>query len=70
MVCKRCGSNNIAIQSVPINKKRGCLSTFLHILLLFVPIIGWIVLFSLIRGRRSKVVSMAVCQNCGRQWAV
>ena len=70
MFCRRCNSHMVQIQSVPITKKRGCLTTLLYILLLGVPIIGWIALFCLIRGRRSKVITMAVCQNCGRQWRV
>ena len=70
MVCPKCHSENVNVQQVSEMKKRGCLSTLLIIILLFVPIIGWIADFMLIRGRKSKTVGYAVCQNCGHRWKV
>lgn len=65
MQCKKCGSNNVNVQAVSETNKRGCLTTLLMIILLFVPIIGWLVLFFLLRGRKSKTKTMMVCQDCG-----
>ena len=33
-------------------------------------VIGWIALFMLLRGRKSKTASYAVCQDCGCRWKV
>lgn len=65
MLCQKCGSSNVQTQAVAENKKRGCLSTLLYVFLLCVPVIGWIALFMLIRGNKSKTQVYAVCQNCG-----
>lgn len=65
MVCKKCGSNNVNVQAVNEVKRRGCLTTIVYLILLFIPILGWIVLFSLLRGRKSKTNSWIVCQDCG-----
>ena len=70
MTCPRCGGNRIQIQAVSELKKRGCFSVLLYIILLFVPVIGWIALFMLLRGRKSKTASYAVCQDCGCRWTV
>lgn len=68
MVCKRCGGTHIITTPVAEMDKRGCLSTLLKIILLFIPIIGWIALFSLIRGRKTKTRLVSVCQDCGYKW--
>lgn len=70
MVCSKCGSQNVANQVVTENKKRGCLTVLIYIVLLCIPIIGWIALFCLIRGKKSKTVTYAVCQNCGKRWKI
>ena len=70
MVCPKCGSENVQVQAVAETKKRGCFTVLLYIFLLFIPIIGWIALFMLLRGKKSKTVSYALCQNCGNRWKV
>ncbi|MBQ7128581.1 MAG: hypothetical protein IJO19_01155 [Clostridia bacterium] len=65
MICPKCGSNNVNFQVVGETKKRGCLTTLLYIVLLIIPVIGWIALFKLIRGKKSKTNSYMVCQDCG-----
>ncbi len=67
MVCSRCGSQNVMVTAVAEQRPRGCLLTLFYIFLLLIPIIGWIALFMLIRGRRSHTVSYAVCQTCGKR---
>ncbi|MEE1155327.1 MAG: hypothetical protein UH241_09240 [Acutalibacteraceae bacterium] len=68
MSCPKCQSNNISYQAVSENKKRGCLSILLYVALLCVPVIGWIALFKLLQGKKSKTITYAVCQNCGNRW--
>ena len=70
MICPKCGSENIQVQALAETKKRGCFTVLLYIFLLFIPIIGWIALFMLLRGKKSKTVSYALCQNCGNRWKV
>ncbi|MGN1111810.1 MAG: hypothetical protein ACI4RP_01270 [Acutalibacteraceae bacterium] len=65
MVCPNCGSKNMQVQAVAEMKKRGCLTILLYIILILIPVIGWIGLFCLLRGRKSKTVTYAVCQDCG-----
>jgi hypothetical protein len=67
LICKRCGSSNVFVTPVAEQRPRGCLLTLLYIILLCIPIVGWIALFFLIRGRRSKTVTYAVCQSCGER---
>jgi transcription elongation factor Elf1 len=68
MVCPKCKSENVSIQTVAETQKRGCLTVLLYIILLCIPVIGWIALFMLLRGKKSKTVSYAVCQSCGHKW--
>lgn len=68
MKCRKCGSENVQVQAVAETKKRGCLSVLLYIILLCIPVIGWIALFMLLRGRKSKTKNYHVCQNCGKRW--
>ena len=70
MKCPKCGSENVQVQAVAEMQKRGCLTTLLYIVLLFIPIIGWIALFCLLRGKKSKTRNYAICQNCGYRWSV
>ena len=68
MICPKCNSDNVNVQVVSEVKKRGFFKILIYIILLCVPIIGWIALFMLIKGRKSKTVSYAVCQSCGKRW--
>ena len=70
VVCPKCGSTNVSIQAVAEQKKRGCLTVLLYIILLFLPVVGWIALFMLLRGKKSKTVTYVVCQNCGAKFKV
>ena len=57
------------IQAVSELQKRGCLTVLFYIFLLFVPVLGWVALFMLIRGKKSKTNNYAVCQKCGYRTA-
>ena len=70
LTCPRCGSHNVNLSAVAEQQKRGCLSVLLIIILLFIPIIGWIAIFMLLRGRKSETVTYAICQSCGNRWEV
>lgn len=66
MICSKCGEE-MQIQVVSEIKKRGCLTVLLYIILLCIPILGWIALFMLLRGRKSHTTSYKVCQKCGHR---
>ena len=68
MDCPACRSANVQVQAVAETKKRGCFSVLLIIILLFIPVFGWIALFMLLRGKKSKTNVYAICQNCGKKW--
>ena len=68
MICPQCGSDRVQVQLVSEIRKRGCLSVLLYLILLCIPVIGWIALFMLLRGRKSRTVAYGVCQNCGWRW--
>lgn len=70
MLCPKCQSQNVTIQAVAEQKKRGCFTVLLYIILFCIPVLGWIALFCLLRGKKSKTVSYAVCQDCGNKWKV
>ena len=77
MICPKCGSANVNFQAVADTrtKKKGCaywlfvgwwLELFLW-LFLTVPML----LFKLFGGKgkvKTKIRTMAVCQNCGNRW--
>jgi DNA-directed RNA polymerase subunit RPC12/RpoP len=63
--CPKCGSTNIGVQVVSETKKRDCLTVLFMLILLFIPILGWIVLFILLTGQSSKTQKYAICHNCG-----
>lgn len=64
MTCPKCG-NQMQIQAVSEVKRRGFFTVLLYLILLLIPVIGWIILISLLRGQKSKMKTLAVCQTCG-----
>lgn len=69
MICPKCGSNNITVQAVAEQKKRGCLSVFLWILLAICTC-GLVLFIPLLTRKGSKTRTYAVCQDCGCRWLV
>ena len=65
MQCKKCGSNNVNVQAVNEQKRRGGVTVLLYLVLICIPVIGWIFLVLLIRGKKAKTTSWMVCQDCG-----
>ena len=64
MTCPKCG-NQMQIQAVSEVKRRGLFTALLYLFLILIPVIGWIILISLMRGQKSQVKMLAVCQTCG-----
>lgn len=64
MTCPKCG-NQMQIQAVSEVKRRGIFTVLLYMILICIPVIGWIILISLLRGQKSQVKMFAVCQTCG-----
>lgn len=70
MICPRCSGTNVQVQAVSEYKSRGCLTVLLYLILLFLPVVGWVALFFLIKGRQSKTVNYGVCQDCGYRFKI
>lgn len=69
--CPRCGSTNVSVQKVSEMKKRGCLSILLLILLALTIVgIPIVIIWVILRGRKTVTKTYAVCQTCGHSWTV
>lgn len=67
MTCNKCGSTMEA-HTVSETKRRGCLTILTYIVLLCIPIIGWIALFKLLSGsNKLKASTYFVCPSCGKR---
>ena len=64
MTCPKCG-NQMQIQAVSEVRRRGFFTVLLYLFLILIPVIGWIILISLMRGQKSQTKMLAVCQTCG-----
>ena len=65
MVCKKCGAE-MEMTTVSQTKHRNPLVILIYIVLLFIPIIGWIALFKILGGsKKLKATTFAVCPKCG-----
>lgn len=70
LICSRCGEEEkINLQAVAEQKKRGFISIMMW-LLLAVCTLGAIIWIPLIRGKKSKTITYAICQKCGNRWKV
>ena len=64
MTCPKCRSQ-MQIQAASEVKRRGFFTVLLYLFLILIPVIGWIILISLMRGQKSQTKMLAVCQTCG-----
>jgi DNA-directed RNA polymerase subunit RPC12/RpoP len=67
MICPKCGSEDVNVQAVAEQKKRGCLGACMWILLAICTL-GLIILIPLLTKKGSKTRTYAVCQRCGHKW--
>ena len=75
-VCPHCGSSdisfNLAIEEKQRGSGEGCfLSYIAMVLLLFIPVLGWILLYAMFHEKKGTVrVTYALCNDCGNSWKV
>lgn len=69
MICPNCKSDDVKVQVVAEQKKRGVLGVCLWLILGFFTC-GVALLFSLLIKKGSKTKQYAICQNCGHRWEV
>lgn len=69
MTCPKCNSSNISFQTVTEQKKTGCLTILLYILLAC-TLFGLLIVIPLMLRKKTETVTYAVCQNCGHRWRV
>lgn len=71
-ICPKCKSKNISFSTVfeEENRGEGCfLSYIVMVLLLFIPVLGWILLFVMFNEKKKPVsVTYALCSKCGYSW--
>ena len=67
IACPNCGATDPLIQS--IQKSMNVFAALGYIILLFVPVIGWIALFWMLTSRK-KTFTNATCQKCAHQWEI
>ena len=72
-VCPKCRSKDISF-STAFEENRGAgegcfLSYIVMVLLLFIPVLGWILLFAMFNEKKKPVpVTYALCSKCGYSW--
>ena len=72
-VCPKCQSKDISF-STALEENRGAgescfLSYIVMVLLLFIPVLGWVLLFAMFNEKRKPVsVTYALCSKYGYGW--
>lgn len=66
-----CNLCHVQLQSqlVTETQRRGVLEVIILIILLCVPVVGWIALIILLRGRKSVTKTVLYCPSCGARYA-
>ena len=72
-LCPKCKNNDISFSTASEENRsagEGCfLSYIVMVLLLFIPVLGWILLFAMFNEKRKPVpVTYALCSKCGCSW--
>ncbi|MDR1465817.1 MAG: hypothetical protein LBJ11_11050 [Oscillospiraceae bacterium] len=65
IICPNCGTPNPVIQQV--KKKSNILLVLLYVILLMIPVVGWIALF-IAMAKREKTEPQCTCQSCAHTW--
>ena len=72
-LCPKCKSNDRSF-STALEENRGIgegcfLSYIVMVLLLFIPVLGWILLIAMSNEKRKPVpINYAICSKCGYSW--
>jgi len=67
ITCPKCKTGDPLLQTM--RKNRSCLTYFIYLVLILIPVFGWIVLFIfLVTG--NKPFTAATCQKCGHSWNI
>ena len=68
---RTCNLCHVPLQSQLVTEtpRRGVLEVIFLIVLLCVPVIGWIALIILLRGRKSVTRTVMYCPSCGARYA-
>ena len=72
-VCPKCKGKDISF-STALEENRGAgescfLSYIVMVLLLFIPVLGWILLLAIFNEKKEPVpVTYALCSKCGYSW--
>ena len=72
-VCPKCKGTDISFSSA-LEENRGAgegcfLSYIVMVLLLFIPVLGWILLFAMFNEKRKPMpVTYSLCSKCGYSW--
>ena len=61
MICPKCKSTNVSIQTQQVTKRHG---------IIWWLCFGWNVGLILTLLGKKKQVTTAVCQNCGKTWPI
>lgn len=67
MTCRKCGSHNITVQAVSVQKKRGIIGSLMWILFAIMTC-GLTLIIPILTKKGSKVKKYAICQDCGHKW--
>ena len=72
-LCPKCKSNDISFSTVSEENRgagEGCfLSYIVMVLLLFIPVLGWVLLFAMFTEKRNPVpITYGICSKCGYSW--
>ena len=72
-LCPKCKSNDISFSTAledNCGAGEGCfLSYIVMVLLLFIPVLGWILLFAMFNEKRKPMpVTYSLCSKCGYSW--
>lgn len=67
MICPKCGSDRVTVQTVSEQKGRSCLGALMWVFFAICTC-GLILIIPLLTRKKSKTKTYAICQNCGHKW--
>lgn len=70
MKCPKCGSEEVIMHAVTVQKKQGCLAVCGWILLAVCTVGIGLLLIPLLIKKGDKINTVAICLSCGKRWTV